>query len=289
MHKSWVIAGLVAVVGLGGIGVVGCRSTKKIRKVIATTVPHKDTTGHAARVAALPPRDAHADSMAVISEAVAGLYRNRIDFQTFSAHMHVHFQTGDGKNNEVNALVHIEKDKRIWVAIFGSVGPVTIEAFRVLITPDSVKILDKMKKIARLRSVTYLQEQIGLPVDFRTVQDILIGNPVYFDTSHILYYRTETKGVSLYSLGRVFSNFLTLNADYTLNHSKLDDADPMRARTCDMTYGDFDLSAAVPFSLYRKVSVTEKAKVDIEMNIKQYKFNEPLSDNFTIPKNYKRR
>jgi len=289
MHKSWVIVGVVAVFALGGFGIVGCRSTKKIRKVIATTVPRKDTAGQAARVATLPTKDAHADSMAVIGEAVAGLYRNHIDFQTYSAHMHVHFQTGDGKNNEVNALVHIEKDKRIWVAIFGSVGPVTIEAFRVLITPDSVKILDKMKKIARLRSVTYLQEQIGLPVDFRTVQDILIGNPVFFDTTRILYYRTEDKGLSLYSLGDVFSNFLTLNSDYTLNHSKLDDTNPMRARTCDMTYGNFDFSGAVPFSLYRKVSVTEKAKVDIEMNIRQYKFNEPLSDNFTIPKNYKRR
>ena len=287
MHKFLVIIGLVAVF-VGGLGMAACRSTKKIRKVIAITVPPKDTT--AARAAALAPRDLHADSLAVISKTVAGLYRNHIDFQTFSAHMHVHFQTGDGKNNnEVNALVHIEKDKRIWVAIFGSVGPVTIEAFRVLITPDSVKILDKMKKVARLRSVSYLQEQIGLPVDFQTVQDILIGNPVYLDTTRIQYYRMETKGISLYSLGDLFSNFLTLNSDYTLQHSKLDDTDPMRARTCDMTYSDFDFSGAVPFSTYRKISVTEKAKVDIEMSIKQHKFNEPLSDNFSIPKNYKRR
>lgn len=286
MYKFLVIIGLV---GLFAGGLAGCRSTKKIRKVIATTVVKKDTTGDAARAASLPPRDVHADSLAVIAKAVAGLGANRIDFQTFSAHMHVHFQGGDGKDNEVNALVHIEKDKRIWVAIFGSIGPVTVEAFRVLITPDSVKILDKLKKVARLRSVSYLQEQIHLPVDFKTVQDILIGNPVFLDTSRILYYRTETKGVSLYSVGTVFSDFLTLNTDWTLQHSKLDDTDPMRARTCDMTYGDYDLSGAVPFSTRRKISVTEKAKVDIEINIKQYKFNEALSDNFSIPKNYKRR
>lgn len=288
MHKFLGITCLIAVFA-GGLGMAGCRSTKKIRKVIATTAPRADTTGQAERAAALPARDVHADSLAVINSAVAGLDRNRIDFKTFQAHMHVHFQTGDRKNNEVNALVHIEKDKRIWIAIFGSVGPVTLEAFRVLITPDSVKILDKLKKVARLRSVSYLQEQIHLPVDFQTVQDILIGNPVYFDTSHILYYRSEAKGVSLYSIGDIFSNFLTLGADYTLQHSKLDDTDPMRARTCDMTYGNYDLSAAVPFSTYRKISVTEKAKVDIEINIKQYKFNEPLSYNFSIPKNYKRR
>jgi hypothetical protein len=126
-------------------------------------------------------------------------------------------------------------------------------------------------------------------LDFGAVQEMLIGNPIYLDTTKILYYRTETKGLSLYSIGAFFSNFLTLNADYTLHHSKLDDVDPMRARTCDMTYGDYDYSGAVPFSTYRKISVTEKAKVDIEIIIKQYKFNETLSYNFTIPKNYKRR
>ena len=285
MYKFFVIIGLI---GLFGV-VVSCRSTKRIRKVIATTSVHQDTTGQAARVAALPPRDAHADSLLVIRQTLAGLVRNHVDFQTFSAHMHVHYQGGDGKNNEFQAVIHLKKDSMIWMSIIGNIGPVGIEAFRVLITPDSAKILDRVKKVARLRSVSYLQEQVRLPVDFKTLQDILIGNPIFLDTSRILYYRTESKGISLYSIGAAFSDFLTLNPDYTPQHSKLDDTDPMRARTCDMTYGEYDYSGAVPFSAYRKISVAEKSKVDIEIAIKQYKFNEPLSYSFSIPKNYKRR
>lgn len=286
MYKYLVIIGLV---GLFLVEMTACRSTKSIRKVIAAPAPHKDTTGDAAREAALPARDAHADSLEMIHQAVAGLSRYHIDFQTFSAHMHVHFQSDDGKDYEVNALVHIAKDNHIWISIIGGFGPVPVEAFRVMITPDSVKILDKLKHVARLRSVSYLQEQVHLPVDFKAVQDILIGNVAYLDTSKILYYRKETKGLSLYSIGTLFSNFLTLNADYSPHHSKLDDIDPMQARTCDLTYGDYDNSWMVPFSTYRKVSVQEKGKVDIELIIKQFKFNEPLSDNFSIPKNYKRR
>jgi Domain of unknown function (DUF4292) len=286
MHKYLVIIGLI---GVFLVGMTGCRSTKTIRKAIAAPAVHADTTGDAAREAALPARDVHADSLEVIHKALAGIKANHIDFQSFSGHMHVHFQSEDGKDYEVNAVVHIVKDQRIWLSVFGSVGPVTIEVFRMLITPDSVKILDKMKHIVRLRSVSYLQEQVHLPVDFRAVQDILMGNPVYLDTSKILYYRKETKGLTLYTIGMVFSNFLTLNPDYTPHHSKLDDTDPMQARTCDLTYGDYDNSGPVPFSTYRKVSVQEKGKVDIEIVIKQFKFNEALSDNFSIPKNYKRR
>jgi hypothetical protein len=264
----------------------GCRSTKKIQKVIATTNIRKDTTGDAARAANAPKRDVHADSLEVIQQALTGLGRNRLDFQTFSGHMHVHYEGGDGKDYDFNAVVRIKKDSLIWVSINAALG---IEAFRLLITPDSVRILDKLKKIARLRSVSYLQEQVHLPVDFKTLQDLLIGNPIFVDTAHILFYKQDEKGISLSCVGTIFRNYLSLNPDYTLQHSKLDDVDPMRARTADMTYGEYDHGGSVPFSTYRKLSVAEKTKVDIEINYKQYKFNEPLSTSFQVPKNYKRR
>ncbi|HEY4334418.1 MAG TPA: DUF4292 domain-containing protein [Puia sp.] len=266
----------------------GCRSTKKISKAIATTNIRKDTTGDAARAAAAAtsPRDAHADSLEVIRQAVVGLGQNHIDFQTFSAHMHVHYEGSDGKDNEFNAVVRIKKDSMIWVSINALLG---FEAFRLLITRDSVKILDKLHKIARLRSVTYLQDQIHLPVDFKILQDLLIGNPVYADTAHIVFYKQDAKGISLFSAGGIFRNYLTLNPDYTPQHSKLDDVDPMRARTADITFGNYDHSGAIAFSSYRKISVAEKSKLDIEIDVKQFKFNEPLSTSFQVPKNYKRR
>jgi hypothetical protein len=286
MHKIFLLILLAS-----GVVVSGCRSTKNLRKVIAIQAPHTDTTGQAARQAAMSPRDAHADSMAVIAKALAAIAHNRLDFETFSGHMHVHYQSGDGKDYELNVIVRIRKDSFIWISINATVGPVNIEAFRVLITRDSVKILDKQKKLARLRSVSYLQEQVNLPVDFKIVQALLIGNPIFLDTAHVLYYRTDPnpKGLSLFSVGTAFSNFLTLNPDNTLRHSKLDDIDPLRARTCDVTYGDYDFSGPAPFSTYRKISVAEKSKVDIEIGIKQYKFNEALSVPFSVPKNYKRR
>ena len=288
-YKS--IAFFIAIVALAG-ALAGCRSTKNLRKVIAAPAVRSDTTGNAAKAAVAPVRDVHADSLAVIHTALTGIAHNHIDFQTFSGVMHVHYQGSDGQDNEFNAVVKIQKDNVIFIEIYGKVGPVTVKGFEVLITPDSVKIKDVLKKIVRLRSVSYLREQVHLPVDFKTVQDILIGNPIFLDTTNILYYRTEPKGISLFSVGRIFTNFLTLNQDNTPNHSKLDDTDPMRARTCDITYGDYDYGgpAPAPFSTYRKISVAEKGKVDIEIGInKHYKFNEALSYHFLIPKNYKRR
>lgn len=278
------LAVIALVVALFGI-VAGCRSTKKIQKVIAApSATRKDTV--ATTMPAAPPEDRHADSLKVISQTVSGLMGHRIDFQTFSARMKVHYEGGDGKDYEFNAFIHIKKDSMIWVSINAALG---IEAFRLLITPDSVKILDKLKKVARLRSVSFLQDEVHLPVDFKTVQDLLVGNPIFLDTTNILFYKKDATGISLLSVGDVFKNYLTLNGDNTLRHCKLDDVDPMRARTCDLTYGDYEQKDTLRFSTYRKISVAEKSKVDIELGYKQYKFNENLSFNFTVPKNYKRR
>jgi len=278
------LAVIAVVVALFG-SIAGCRSAKKIQKVIATpSTARKDTVTTVAPVA--PLEDRHADSVKVIQQTVNGLVRNRIDFQTFSSRMKVHYEGSDGKDYEFNAFIHIKKDSMIWVSINAALG---IEAFRLLITPDSVKILDKLKKIARLRSVSFLQEEIHLPVDFRTMQDLLMGNPIYLDTTNILFYKKDASGISLLSVGDLFKNYLTLNNDNTIRHCKLDDVDPMRARTCDLTYGDYEQRDSLRFSTFRKISVAEKTKVDIELGYKQYKFNENLSFSFTIPKNYRRR
>ena len=287
--RVYKVVSAIAIIGILAVVGTGCRSTKNLRKVIAAPAVHSDTTGNAAKAAVAPVRDVHADSMAVIHTALAAIARNHIDFQTFSGVMHVHYEGSDGQDNEVNAVVKIKKDSAIFIEIYIKVGPLTVRAFDVLITPDSVKIKDLQKKVVRLRSVSFLREQVNLPVNFSIVQDILIGNPIFLDTTNILYYRTEPKGLSLFSVGRIFTNFLTLNQDNTPNHSKLDDTDPLRARTCDITYGDYDYGgpATVPFSTYRKISVAENGKVDIEIGInKHYKFNEPLSYTFSVPKNY---
>ena len=91
------------------------------------------------------------------------------------------------------------------------------------------------------------------------------------------------------SVGQLFRNYVLLNGnDYTLKHSKLDDLDVLHARTCDFTFGDYERKDTILFSTYRKISVAERSKLDIQLVFKQFNFNEALSFPFNIPKNSKR-
>ena len=173
----------------------------------------------------------------------------------------------------------------MWISINAALG---IEAFRAIITPDSVKILNKLDKVLMLRSVEYLQEVSHVPFTFAEIQNIIIGNPVYVD-SNIVAYNKEEKHISLISIGQVFKQMLTVSSvDYTLENSKLDDVDVNRARTCLVIYGDYEKKDNIRFSTFRKITVSEKSKLDIEMKYKQYDFNEELNFPFSIPKNYKK-
>lgn len=260
--------------------VIACRSAKKIQKAISA--PRKDTIAAVAVVT----EDAKADSMRFIDQLAARLRMNHIEFKTFAAKLKVNYEGGDGKSYDFTAFIRMKRDSIIWVRVDAILG---IEAFRILITPDSVKILNKLNKELILRSVNYVQEIAKVPLDFKTIQDLLIGNPIYLD-SNFVFYRNEVAGVSLLSVGDLFKNYITLNkSDYTMKHGKLDDVDVMRARTCDLTYGDYETRDTLHFSTYRKISIAEKSKLDIELTFKQYNFNEALNFPFPIPKNYKRK
>lgn len=86
-----------------------------------------------------------------------------------------------------------------------------------------------------------------------------------------------------------FKHLVSLsNADYTILHSKLDDINEGRNRTCDITFSDYENTSGVPFSTKRDISVAEQSKLDINLDFKQYSFNQPLTFPFSIGKNYKK-
>lgn len=68
----------------------------------------------------------------------------------------------------------------------------------------------------------------------------------------------------------------------------MDDVDIMRNRTCDLVYEKYEDKKGVRFSTRRQITVSEKSKLDVKLDFKNYDFNETLSFPFSIPKNYDR-
>ena len=268
---------VIAISFLGILIFASCRSTKKIQ----TAITKKDSV-----VTAVAVNDPHADSMQFIKETYDNLVKNKIEFETFSAKINTDYQGSDGKKYDVNVFVRMKKDSIIWLSVNVALG---IEGMRVLIDKDSVKILNKLDKEYQARSLDFLQEVAALPLDLHSMQELIIGNPVFLD-SNFKSYSQDGNIISLMSEGDWFRHLISLHYnDHLVLHSKLDDVDVLRNRTCFLNYTDYENKKSVNFSTARNISVTEKTKLDIKLNFKQYAFNETLSFPFSIPKNYKRK
>ena len=254
-----------------------CKTVKQINKAIAP----KDTT------ALIIVDQTNADSLLMIKKTIENLNLNYIDFKTFNAKIKVEYQDSKGKRQDLTAIVRVMKDSAIWISLTASLF--NIEAYRALITKDSVILLNKLDKEVQYRSLDYLQEVTEIPFDYKTLQDLLIGNPVFAD-SNIVYYKKTENQILFSMVGRYFKHLVTISPDnYFLTHSKLDDVDIARNRTADLTYGDYESKSGFNFSTYREITVSEKNKLDIRLNFKQYEFNKELSVSFNIPKNYIRK
>lgn len=255
---------------------VSCRSAKKIQKAITNT--KRDTTS-------VINAQAHDDSVSFIKETFQQLEKQKIDFNTFQAKISVRYVGRDENEQKATAFVRMYRDSAIWISIRATIFD--YEALRVYITKDSVKLLDKPNKTYTSRSVAYLQEMTDLPLDLITLQQLIIGNPVFLD-SNIVSYSRSPNSISLFSIGDRFKNLITLSEnDKLMLHSKLDDADINRSRTCDLNYTGYDNKNGVNFSTERSINVAEKSKLGIWLEFKDYKFNETLSFPFEVPKNYK--
>lgn len=271
MNKWFIILALVTSL------LYSCRSTKKIQSAIVK----KDTVAIPGPVV----DRSKDDSIAFIKKHYDSILVNKINYTTFSAKVDVEYRDGDGKKYDVNANIRMYKDSVIWVSVTAILG---IEGLRAYITRDSVKLLNKQDKVYTARSVSFLQEVTELPLSLASLQDLLVGNPVFLD-SNIVSYTKSSGSVSLLSLGDFFKNLFTIDAESKLAiSSKLDDVEETRNRTCYLSYEEYENKKGPNFSTRRSVNVSEKKKLDIKLNYKQYEFNETLSFPFTVPKNYTR-
>lgn len=252
-----------------------CRSGRIITKAIAP----RDTTK-------VIEMKSPADSFLLVNSTKEIIKKNFIDFKTFSAKIKLEIDDSKGRKPDLLANIRMIKDSAIWISISASI--LNLEVFRVLITKDSVILLNKQEKEVQYRSISYLQEITEIPFNFKTLQNLLVGNPIFYSDSNINVRKFE-EFLLVSSINSEFKNLLTIStSDNTLKHSKLDDVNFARNRTADFTYDSYENNNGFKFSTYRQIIASEKNKLDVRMNFKQFEFNKELSVYFSVPKNYKK-
>jgi hypothetical protein len=255
----------------------GCHSAKKLQ----TAINKKDSS-----IVKMPveKEDSVFNKIPAV-EVLNTLNKNKIDFKTFSSKAKIEYEDRNGKQPDFNAFIRLQKDSVLWVSISSTF--LGIEAFRILITPQKIVLLNKLNKTVEYHPFSFVDSIAHIPLDFTLLQNILIGNPVYVGDSIVSYRQTENH-ILIGTVGNFFKNLITLSVENNhLERIKLDDLDLTKNRTAALVYGDYEKNNDFDFSTSREINVSEKSKVDIKISFKQYEFNKELSFPFSIPRNYK--
>ena len=213
------------------------------------------------------------------------LKNNRIDFQTFSAKLKVNYADVNGSQPEGNVVLRLYKDSAIWISLSGSV--LNLELYRILITPDSVTIMNKLDKTVEYLPFKFMEDVAHIPLDFSRLQDLIVGNPIYVGDS-ILGFQSTGKNILIATGGNMFRNILALSPESKLlQTSSLKENDPFNKRAINLFYGDYQHVNSISFPITREIIVDDESKVKVALNFKQQEFNKELSVTFNIPPNYK--
>jgi hypothetical protein len=83
----------------------------------------------------------------------------------------------EGKSDSFTMNVRMARDSAIWISLSPALG---VELARVLLLPDSVRVISKVpsNKFVFEGNYKQLEKSLGIPFDFYTFQDLFSGNPL---------------------------------------------------------------------------------------------------------------
>ena len=268
---------------LFAVGMIASCTTFKKVQIIKEALSKKDTI----QVQLLSEKS-KVDSSAIVKNIIEKLAQTKINFKTMNARLKVDYESATNADNYI-ANISLVKDSSIYITIRGAMGVIGLKA---LITADSVFLiypLRKNKNIER-KSLGYLQEVIKIPFTFSTLQDLLIGNPIFIEDAKIVSYKVNNNKLQVGMLSSIFKNLIVLNDDNTrILQLKLDDIDITQHRTCAISYSNHVPVNQYQFPLNRELIISAQSRLEVRMEVKEFNFNEPLKYTFGIPRPGKRK
>lgn len=182
------------------------------------------------------------------------------------------------------AFLRMKKDEWVWVSIkkFG------FEAARAMVTPDSFYLINRLANTYSIEPLSYLEERYKMPARFDLLQQMLIGNPIFFDRN--LEVEGAEEQVHLYGQNsRWKSDYWISDDSYLLEQMRLEEVGSSRMLEVEMT--DFrSVGLKNDFSHERRFTIEAPGagQSRVELSINRLTVDEPVEAIFDIPERFTR-
>ena len=216
--------------------------------------------------------------------AIYSLESKYKNMRSFNAKASVDINMPD-LNQDVNSQIRWIRDSVVWMN-FTILG---IEGARLLVTKDSFFMVDRINKKYMAENLAHMAVKYNLPISFKTMQNFLLGNPVFLSTNDIQLEKANQLNHFIQEDKVWKGDYYTDEATSQLNKLNL------KQKTGDATMSQNlqnykALKNSSSFSFDRLIEFYSKAsgKASIKIEIKDLVINTPKEIKFSIPSSYER-
>jgi len=189
----------------------------------------------------------------------------------------------NGSSNDVTLNIRIKRDQKIWISITAIAG---IEAARILITPDSILIINRLQSIYVKQPFSYINSVAGNQVNYKTIESLLIGNAIPELLNENADFKTSADSTML--TGNLQDLAYKLIVDTGMRVTQTNLSDQNAAQSLQVTNRTFIQAGAreIPSQIDITSSVKDK-KIQVNLHYVKTDFDLPLEYPFSIPARYK--
>jgi len=208
--------------------------------------------------------------------------RQRLHYTTFSGRARSNLTINEKERYDVTANVRVVHGEAIWISVTAIMG---IEVARVLITPDSIKVINRLTSEYVNEPFIYLHHFTGNGLDFATLEKLLMGAVIDQIAGDNLEVWRGAAGYMLQRQANDLQYEMHVDADYQTRYTSI--AASARGEQLEAYYADRRMDGGNSFPNQIEISIAApQLSLQSAMKYNKVVYNEKVELPFTVPSRY---
>ncbi|MEN8929122.1 MAG: DUF4292 domain-containing protein [Flavobacteriales bacterium] len=220
---------------------------------------------------------------------VGKVMQNNFQYENLKAKIKTKYKSREKQNLSFSTFLKMEKDS----IIHATISFLTIPVVVAVITPDSLKFINKKDKKYFEGDFSYISRLLNTEVTFRQLQELLIGNSIEMDSTrrHILvqdneeFFITEEK--------RMTDSRENWKVKYWINElfkaGKTILVNDKKATKIEIFQTDYNKEDDQLFPNRTKVEIVNPTdSISIQLNYQRVKINTEMEYEYSVPSHYEK-
>lgn len=203
-------------------------------------------------------------------------------YRTFTGRAKSNFTLNGEKRYDVTTNIRIVHGEAIWISVTAIMG---VEAARVLITPDSVQIINRLNSEYLSRPFSFLQDFAGNSLDFTSLERLLVGDVVAPLAGRDVDVWQGNGGYRLEVQERDLQYTMSLDDHYWNTYTTI--ADSLRGQQLEVQYADRRVVDGNSFPHQMKMVITTpQLALNADLAYQRAIYDTEVELPFSIPSRY---